>query len=121
MKKDPSATHSNQDGALHEVFTVSSLQTVAYLFGCDGPRAFCLMLLKVAQGPLQVDVLSGRESGADLEKGGRASLFVACIPAFQDPVQIATLRAVHKYLSCGDEPSTDMHPVAKGRVGQPSG
>jgi hypothetical protein len=91
------------------------------LFGRDSPWAFGLMFLKIAQGALQVNVLSGRESWADLEKGGRASLFVTRTPAFQNPVQIATLRTLHRYLTCGDELSTGMHPVVKGRVGQPSG
>ena len=41
------------------------------------------MFLQVAQGALQINVLSGGEPWADLEKGGRAGLFVTRIPAFQ--------------------------------------
>jgi hypothetical protein len=89
------------------------LQTVAYLFSRDGPRAFGLMFLKIAEGALQVNVLSGRKSWADLEKSGRAGLFVTRVPPFQNPVQITTLRTIHRYLTCGDELSTGMHPVVK--------
>jgi hypothetical protein len=81
------------------------LHALRDLFRHDRPWTFRLMFLQIAHGTLQVDVLPSRQSWADLEKRGRAGFYVAGIPAFQNSIQIAALRAIHKYLICGDERS----------------
>jgi len=56
------------------------------------------VLLKIAERTLEGNMLSRRDSRADLKEGRRTRIHVFSVSSFENSVEITTLRAIHHIL-----------------------